>query len=91
MNEVDVKTEIKTKPSIFEKTILQLTDEVAINPMDISSLEVTQDETDYWGSRISRGGTVLIMRSGAKIFVKGLNIRDIKVKVDAFMENRMSK
>lgn len=89
MNEQDVKTEVKVKQSIFDKTILEINDEVSINPFEISSLEETTDSYNYWGSKTSNRGTILTMKCGSKIFCAGMTRKEIRDKVDVFMYDRM--
>ena len=91
MEAQQIKTEVVIKESIFDKTILELNDAVSINPHDISSLEETKDTYIYWGAKTSNFGTIITMRTGAKLFVAGLTRAAIREKVDAFMRDRMSR
>lgn len=49
--------------------MLKITDEIFIEPSELSSMEYVFDDKDYWGNKIV-GGTILTMKSGRKIFVK---------------------
>lgn len=64
--------------SCLNKTIIEITDSVFINPTDVSSMEFG-DYGNYYGSNY---GTVITMKSGRKIFVKFAKPNEILKKIE---------
>lgn len=66
----------------MKKELIEINDEIFINETDVSTLEYEKAQyAGYHGSKIHSGGTIIIMKSGRKVFAEGLTPKQVYAKL----------
>lgn len=64
------------------KELIRITDKIYISETDVSTLEWEEPQYDsYWGGSTRKGGTIIVMKSGRKVFAEGLKPDQVTEKL----------
>jgi hypothetical protein len=71
------------------KELIRITDKVYVNETDVATLEYEAGYSDYWGSTHAMG-TIIVMKSGRKVFAEGLKPAQVLEKLRANSKSETS-
>ena len=63
------------------KELIRISETIHVHEDDVSTLEFQDRFTDYWGST-QKMGTIIVMKSGRKVFAEGLKPDQVKEKLN---------
>lgn len=69
------------------KELIRINENIYVHEDDVSTLEFQDRFTDYWGST-QKMGTIIVMKSGRKVFAEGLRPDEVKEKLKTKSEGK---